>query len=85
MRAVLQIAALAQGVRGLPEGHEGAHQLGVGPRDRHVVAGDIRGHVGDLGVHCRVREDQGAAQSSTLLKDSTRALSSVTCEARPGR
>ena len=68
---VLQIAAFAQGVRGLPEGHEGAHELGVGPRDRHVVAGDARGDVGDLGVHGWVGEDQGAARER--------------CPASPGR
>ena len=73
---ILQVSALAEGVRGLPESHKGPHQLGVGPGRRHVVAGDARGHVGDLGVH------GGVPESSTLLKDSTRALSSVTWEAK---
>ena len=65
---VLQVAALAQGVRGLPEGHEGAHELRVGPRDRHVVAGDASGHVGDLGVHRRVGEDKAAAREQHLVE-----------------
>ena len=45
------------------------------------MAGDGRGDVGDLGVHGWVGEDQERPESSTLLKDSTRALSSVTWEA----
>ena len=59
---VLQVTALAQGVRGLPEG------LGVGPRRHHVVAGDARGHVGDLRVHRWVGEDQGTAREEDLVE-----------------
>ena len=65
---VLQVPALAQGVGGLPEGHKSTHQFGVGPCDCHVMAGDARGHVGDLGVHGRVGEDQGTARQQHLVE-----------------
>ena len=65
---VFQVLALALGVRELPERHEGAHELGVGSGHGHVVAGDARGHVGDLGVHRGVAEDQAAARQEHLVE-----------------
>ena len=44
----------------------------------HVVAGDARGHVGDLGVHRRVGEDQGAAREQYLVEG-------LRCPASPRR
>ena len=64
---VLQAHDLAQGVVVVPESDESTHELGVGPRHRHVVLRAAGGDGGDLRVHSRVREDE-AADRSALLK-----------------
>ena len=77
---VLEVAALPQvGVVDVPEGHEGAQELGEGPRHGDVVGGRAGGDAGDLRVHGRVGEHQApAAEKDLLVGDSYSALSRVT-------
>ena len=65
---VLEVAALPEvGVVDVPEGHEGAQELGEGPRHGDVVGGRAGGDAGDLRVHGRVGEDQAPAAEQDLL------------------
>ena len=65
---VLEVAALPQvGVVDVPEGHEGAQELGEGPRHGDVVGGRAGGDAGDLRVHGGVGEDQAPAAEQDLL------------------
>ena len=65
---VLEVAALPQvGVVNVPEGHEGAQELGEGPRHGDVVGGRAGGDAGDLRVHGRVGEHQAPAAEQDLL------------------
>ena len=64
---VLEVAALPEVVVDVPEGHEGAQELGEGPRHGDVVGGRAGGDAGDLRVHGRVGEDQAPAAEQDLL------------------
>ena len=64
---VLEVAALPEGVVDVPEGHEGAQELGEGPRHGDVVGGRAGGDAGDLRVHGRIGEHQAPAAEKDLL------------------
>ena len=65
---VLEVAALPQvGVADVPEGHEGAQELGEGPRHGDVVGGRAGGDAGDLRVHGRVGEHEAPSAEKDLL------------------
>ena len=65
---MLEVAALPEvGVVDVPEGHEGAQELGEGPRHGDVVGGRAGGDAGDLRVHGGVGEDQAPAAEQDLL------------------
>ena len=64
---VLEVGALAEQAGGVPEGDEGAEQLGEGPSHRDVVGGAAGGDAGDLRVHRGIGEDEAAARQQDLL------------------
>ena len=65
---MFEVAALLQvGVVDVPEGHEGAQELGEGPGHGDVVGGRAGGDAGDLRVHGRVGEHQAPSAEKDLL------------------